>query len=40
MTKNLLSIYVKVLNDYNNEHWWPIITSIMLNALKYKTIFK
>lgn len=31
---SFLSIYVKVLNDYNNEHWWPIITSIMLNALK------
>lgn len=23
-----------MLNDYNNEHWWPIITSIMLNAIK------
>jgi len=28
-------IYVDVLNDYNNEHWWPILTSIMSNALKY-----
>lgn len=31
-----LRIYVDVLNDYNNEHWWPILTSIMSNALKYK----
>ncbi len=27
------SIYVNVLNDYKNEHWWPILTSIMSNAL-------
>lgn len=31
-----LRIYVDVLNDYNNEHWWPILTSIMTNALKYR----
>ncbi|CAF0724301.1 unnamed protein product [Brachionus calyciflorus] len=29
-----LNIYVQVLNDYSNEHWWPILTSIMFNALK------
>lgn len=29
-----LRIYVDVLNDYNNEHWWPILTSVMSNALK------
>lgn len=31
---NFCSIYVNVLNDYKNEHWWPILTSIMSNALK------